>query len=146
VVDLPYDETAVESEPKTVGPQASVASDDASVLIVDDNRDAAEMLGEILQSFGYRVQLGHSGPQALELVTSFSPKIALLDIGLPMMDGYELARALRKKLPSILLIAVTGYGQASDRERALDAGFDAHLVKPVSIGAVTETLDKLLHQ
>jgi CheY-like chemotaxis protein len=63
-----------------------------------------------------------------------------------MMDGYELARALRKKLPSILLIAVTGYGQASDRERALDAGFDAHLVKPVSIGAVTETLDKLLHQ
>jgi CheY-like chemotaxis protein len=121
------------------------ASVDTPVLIVDDNRDAAELLGQILESFGYAVRLAHDGPEALQLARAFRPAVALLDIGLPVMDGYELARKLRSRLPDIRLVAVTGYGQPNDRRRALDAGFQAHLIKPVTIGTVTETLDKLLH-
>jgi signal transduction histidine kinase len=121
------------------------ASVDTPVLIVDDNRDAAELLGQILESFGYAVRLAHDGPEALQLAPAFRPAVALLDIGLPVMDGYELARKLRSRLPDIRLVAVTGYGQPNDRRRALDAGFQAHLIKPVTIGTVTETLDKLLH-
>lgn len=146
VVELPFDETAAEAEAAAPAITKATADQETPVLIVDDNRDAAEMLGQILESFGYQVRLAHDGPEALETVNDYKPSVALLDIGLPIMDGYELARALRSSLPNVRLVAVTGYGQAGDRERAINAGFDAHLVKPVSIGSVTETLDKLLHR
>jgi len=90
------------------------------------------------------VHVAHSGPEALGDVQTFRPDAALLDIGLPVMDGYELARALRERLPAVKLVALTGYGQASDRARSEAAGFDAHLVKPVSITHVARTLDDLL--
>jgi signal transduction histidine kinase len=109
------------------------------ILVVDDNVDAATMLAEVLCEVGHDVQIAHDGPQALEIAQRFRPTTALLDIGLPVMDGYELARLLRSVLdPPPRLAAVTGYGQDSDRERARQAGFDAHFVKPVDLAALVE--------
>ncbi len=102
------------------------------VLVVDDNPDAADLLADYLEQRGHRTAVAHDGPQALEEATTFLPEIAVLDIGLPVMDGYELARRLRAVdgLDHIRLIALTGYGQQQDREAAREAGFDHHLVKP----------------
>ncbi|HVT36438.1 MAG TPA: ATP-binding protein [Nevskiaceae bacterium] len=112
------------------------------VLVVDDNEDAAQILALALTAAGHTTRVAHDGPTALELAQEFKPEVALLDIGLPVMDGLELGRRLRR-LPATRetrLIAVTGYGQAIDRKRSLDAGFDAHLVKPVDVA----TLDALI--
>jgi len=116
-----------------------------SVLIVDDNEDAAAMLAEYVKSLGYRVRTAHDGPAALKAAVDAAPDIALLDIGLPVMDGYELASRLRESElgPAVKLIAVTGYGQAEDRRRSREAGFDAHLVKPVDLDALAELLEGL---
>jgi PAS domain S-box-containing protein len=100
------------------------------VLLVDDNVDAVEVLGELVRSAGHEVILVHDGPQALRVVESFRPDVAILDIGLPVMDGYELAARLRERLP-LRLAALTGYGQDHDRARSAAAGFQAHFVKPV---------------
>src|SRR5690606_31061 len=102
------------------------------ILVVDDNEDAAKMLGSALSALGHEVRVAHDGPHALAVAREFQPEAAVLDIGLPVMDGYELARGLCALLPQRpRLIALTGYGQDSDRERARGAGFDLHLVKPV---------------
>ena len=111
------------------------------MLVVDDNVDAAEMLAELLRASGYTTSIAHDGPVALELARSFRPDIALVDIGLPVMDGYEVARRLRDMLNGARLIAVTGYGQQGDRDRSLAAGFDAHLVKPVSLDVLQAALE-----
>jgi CheY-like chemotaxis protein len=103
------------------------------VLVVDDNKDAAELIAEMLMVLGYATRVAYDGPSALEVAAEFDPEIALVDIGLPIMDGYELARRLRgdPRFGAIRLIAITGYGQEEDRRRSFEAGFDAHLVKPV---------------
>jgi CheY-like chemotaxis protein len=103
------------------------------ILIVDDNQDAAETLAILLRTLGHEVHLAYEGMAALELAGSLQPDVVLLDIGLPKMDGYEVARRLRQRpgLKQPLLIAVTGYGQEEDRRRSCEAGFDYHLVKPV---------------
>ncbi|MDX2090956.1 MAG: ATP-binding protein [Kofleriaceae bacterium] len=105
----------------------------ARVLVVDDNADAAELMGLILQSAGYSVQVTFDPVSALREVTTFKPDVAVLDLGLPVMDGYELAAELSKHLGEVApaLVAVTGYGQDSDRARTRAAGFFRHLVKPV---------------
>jgi CheY-like chemotaxis protein len=105
------------------------------VLIVDDNQDAANSLALVLDHKGHETRVVYSARSALELVQSFSPDVALLDIGLAEMDGYDLARHLRAKpgLDGLRLVAVTGYGQAEDRERSKAAGFDDHIVKPVDL-------------
>ena len=103
------------------------------VLVVDDNEDAANLLGEIARLRGHEVLVSHDPMQALELVAEFQPQVAVLDIGLPGMDGYQLASELRARVPDCRLIALTGYGQRKDRENALDAGFSEHLVKPVKV-------------
>jgi PAS domain S-box-containing protein len=113
------------------------------VLIVDDNEDALVSAADVLQMLGHEVRTATSGPAALEVVEQFKPDVGLLDIGLPGMDGYELAERLRAKLggsPGLRLIAITGYGQASDRERSRKAGFDVHLVKPVDLGKLLHTI------
>ncbi len=110
------------------------------ILVVDDNLDAAELMGEVLRARGHDVCVAHDGPTALALAAEFHPDIALLDIGLPVMDGYELARRLRGQLGAVKLIALTGYGQAADRARAKDAGFDLHMVKPVQMDALRAAL------
>ncbi|HEU0035484.1 MAG TPA: ATP-binding protein [Kofleriaceae bacterium] len=103
------------------------------VLVVDDNEDAANLLGEIARQRGHEVTVVHDPSHALAAIASFHPEVAVLDIGLPGMDGYELASRLRVACPDCRLIALTGYGQRDDREKALSAGFAAHLVKPVRI-------------
>ena len=104
------------------------------VLVVEDNVDSAESLRMLLELCGYEVALAQDGRQALELAQSLRPEVVLCDIGLPGMDGYQVATHLRERpeLASSRLIAVTGYGLADDRRRALACGFDAHLVKPVA--------------
>ncbi|MEO7338734.1 MAG: ATP-binding protein, partial [Caldimonas sp.] len=105
------------------------------VLLVDDNVDAVETLAELLRMEGYEVLATGSAEQALERVEGFAPQVAVLDIGLPKMNGFDLARALRAnaRLLGVRLIALTGYGRAPDRDRALEAGFDEHMVKPAPI-------------
>jgi signal transduction histidine kinase len=113
------------------------------VLVVDDNQDAAETVAEVLGHLGYEVQVARDGPGALEVARTFRPNVCLLDIGLPVMDGYELARRLREfeQLPDDLrIIAVTGYGQDADRRRSKEAGFNAHLVKPVNLDTLTNAV------
>ena len=102
------------------------------VLVVDDNTDSAEMMGALLEMHGHDVRIAHDGRSALRAAEDFLPDAALLDIGLPDLDGYELARRLREdpRTRRVRLIAVTGWGQDGDRARAQDAGFDAHLTKP----------------
>jgi CheY-like chemotaxis protein len=114
------------------------------ILVVDDNVDAAESIADVLRDLGHEVRTAHDGPSALVTARTFKPTICLLDIGLPVMDGYELARLLRDSpdLPrEARIIAVTGYGQDADRQRSLDAGFNAHLVKPVNLEALARTID-----
>jgi signal transduction histidine kinase len=110
------------------------------LLVVDDNEDAANLLGEIARMRGYEVAVVHDPKAALDVVGTFRPEVAVLDIGLPGMDGYELAGRLRQMVPDCRLIALTGYGQRKDRERALSAGFSAHLVKPVRVNELLEII------
>ena len=106
------------------------------ILVVDDNEDVLETLREALEELGHVVEVAHDGPSALKMAEVFEPEIALLDMGLPVMDGYELALRLRERANAshrLRLIAVTGYGQEADRQRSAAAGFDMHLVKPVDL-------------
>ena len=113
------------------------------VMVVDDNVDAAVTLSMLLESAGHRVVVEHGALQALERARQFAPQVCLLDIGLPGIDGLELARRLRAlpQTASVLLVAVTGYGQERDREQILAAGFDHHLVKPIDTGRLYALLD-----
>jgi CheY-like chemotaxis protein len=122
---------------------ASAAPPPRRILIADDNEDFAEMTARLLRrKGGHEVQVVYDGPAALEAAQTFQPEVALLDIGLPGMDGYRLARQLRQQpgLEGVLLVALTGYGQEEDRRRALAFGFDEHLTKPVRF----DTLQRLL--
>ncbi|HSN25161.1 MAG TPA: response regulator, partial [Kofleriaceae bacterium] len=128
VVELP---SADSQHPVLSGTPRTPAAE-KRVLIVDDNADALAMLRAVLEELGCSVETAVDGPTALDKARAFRPDIALLDIGLPVMDGYELARRMRE-LDDVHLIAVTGYGQESDKTRAIDAGFEHHLVKPVDL-------------
>lgn len=107
----------------------------ACILLADDNADAAELLATSVRMTGHVVEVAHDGPEALAIGERFRPDVALLDIGLPVMDGYELASHLRALpgLSSLRLIAVTGYSQEADRRQAAAAGFEHYLVKPIQI-------------
>ena len=125
--------TSVEQPPAIAFP--------ARVLVVDDNVDAAESLAMLLQSDGHTVSVAHNGVDAVERAEAWRPDIAVLDVGLPGMNGYEVASALRQRGESCPeLIAVTGYGQAADTKRALEAGFRFHLVKPVDARDLTSAI------
>ncbi|MGN6106936.1 MAG: ATP-binding protein [Kofleriaceae bacterium] len=116
----------------------------ARVLVVDDNADAADMLADVLRGVGYEVAVAHDAPAALHIAARFCPAIALLDIGLPVMDGYELARHLRACLTKPpRLVAVSGYGSETDMARSRAAGFDVHLGKPVSFEMLVQVLGHL---
>ena len=116
----------------------------ARLLLVDDNADAARILAELLREQGFEVAVAFDAPAALVLADEFRPAIALLDIGLPVMDGYELARHLRTRLPTPpRLVAVTGYGDRADPDRSRDAGFDVHLGKPVDFEKLVSVLGSL---
>ena len=116
------------------------------VLVVDDNVDAADLLAFALEASGFATRTAHDGPDALRLAEEFHPDVAVLDIGLPVMDGYELATRLKRKpeLAKLHMIALTGYGQPDDVRRARDAGFEEHLVKPVDIDRLQATVNRVL--
>jgi two-component system, chemotaxis family, CheB/CheR fusion protein len=117
----------------------------AKVVVVDDSADSRDLLCELLADEGFECSTAESGPAALELIDKVRPAIAILDVGLPEMDGFELARRLRSKreYADMFLIALTGYGQASDRAAGREAGFDEHLVKPVNIEELLRLLADL---
>ena len=111
------------------------------ILIVDDNADAADSIAMLLNMEGHQTRAVNTARAALLAVPEFKPEVVLLDIGLPEMDGYEVARRLRQNgRPSMRLVAVTGYGQPADRRRAQAAGFDEHMVKPVEPTALQDFL------
>jgi signal transduction histidine kinase len=116
------------------------------ILVVDDSKDTAESLALLLRLEGHEVRMAHDAPAALEIAQLFRPEVAILDIGLPKIDGYELGRRLRDQVKDgkILLIALTGYGQAADRRRSREVGFDHHVVKPVDPVALQELIARSL--
>src|SRR5690606_4810566 len=132
------------------------AGDDAStppqapaplhILIADDNRDAADSLAMLLRCDGHEVRIAADGEAALEAFRDCTPDAALLDIGMPRMDGFELARRIRATDARVLLVAITGWGQAGDRERSAAAGFDHHLTKPVDYDALASLLGQPLNR
>jgi signal transduction histidine kinase len=138
-ISLPAIERSVDDQPAAPKPCAFVLR----VLIVDDNKDAAESLAMLLSLDGHVVETVHSGEAALDAVASFKADAILLDIGLPRMDGYEVASNLRASGFDGALIALTGYGQKEDVERALNAGFDAHMAKPLEYGKLQEILAEM---
>ena len=112
------------------------------VLVADDNVDAAQSLATLLEMSGHEVRLAYDGLSALEAAIAYQPEVVLLDIGLPGLDGYEVAQRIRQQaaLKSIMLVALTGYGQESDRQRSQNAGFDHHLVKPADFDKIENLL------
>jgi CheY-like chemotaxis protein len=115
------------------------------VLVVDDNRDAADSLAILLRFSGVEAHVAHDGSAALEAMRVFHPEIVILDLGMPGMDGYDVARRIRqhRKYEDVVLIALTGWGQPEDRKRSNEAGFDHHLVKPVEVDALQALLASL---
>ena len=115
------------------------------ILVVDDNADAAQSLAILLRLRGHEVQVALGGAEALQMVDDNLPELVFLDIGMPDIDGYEVARLLRAELDgdTMGLIAVTGWGTEQDRIRSKEAGFDFHLTKPVGLAAVEEVIGKL---
>ena len=145
VVRLPLPAQAV--LPSRPGPPASEppgAESGRRILIVDDSVDAAETLAVLLRRFGHEVSIAHEGPGGLEAARREAPEVALLDIGLPGMDGLEVARRIRldSRLAHVFLIALTGYGRNEDHRRSEAAGFDAHLVKPVDLERLLNLLTR----
>jgi CheY-like chemotaxis protein len=111
------------------------------VLLVEDSEDNREMLQDLLEMDGFLVDVAATGPEAVSQALSRRPQIAIVDIGLPLMDGFEVARRVRAELGrSISLVALTGYGQAEDRQRTAAAGFDAHLTKPIDLAELEAVL------
>jgi CheY-like chemotaxis protein len=112
------------------------------ILVVDDNHDAAESLSMLLKLMGQKVQVAFSAPEALAAARLDPPEMAFLDIGMPDMDGYELARRLRAdpELRHMVLVALTGWGQDKDRQRSREVGFDHHLTKPADPEALHQLL------
>jgi two-component system, sensor histidine kinase len=114
------------------------------VLLIEDNADAREALRVLLELDGYDVEVAADGPQGIEVARAKTPAVALVDIGLPGIDGYEVARRLRALPgPRSFLVALTGYSDPDDRRRAEEAGFDAHVVKPVDPDELTRLLARL---
>ncbi|HZI81480.1 MAG TPA: ATP-binding protein, partial [Vicinamibacterales bacterium] len=144
-VRLPLTERASGASPeddRALSAGASMAGvSSRRILLVDDNADAVDMLREMLVALGFEVLVAYDGPQALLALESFDADVAVVDIDLPLMDGYELAQRIRtgprQRVPR--LIAMTGYGQAADRVRTHDAGFGDHLVKPVDVTALIDS-------
>jgi PAS domain S-box-containing protein len=143
IVRLPlpkYTDPVSEAKPATQA-KAQTSVGGVKVLVADDNRDAADSLQRILSLYGYEVEVAYDGTAAIELDWAFRPKVAVLDIGMPGASGLEVARSIRQTRGGVVtLIALTGWGQEGDRRRAMEAGFDYHLTKPVDPGALNDLL------
>ena len=137
--------SAREKDPPAAVARAPASNHGRRVLVVDDNRDAADMLSILLTRAGHQVEIAADASQALSAVDAFRPQVAILDIGLPVMDGYTLGRELRARLGDAtpILIALTGYGQEQDQRRSEEAGFASHLVKPIDARKLIQLVDTL---
>jgi signal transduction histidine kinase len=132
---------ALNQQPCATAPSVLGPFPERRVLVVDDNHDAGDMLSMLLTSLHATVRTAHSGPDALAVIDEFDPEVVLLDIGMPLMDGYEVARRIRaRRGNTVQLIALTGWGQEADVQRARRAGFDHHLVKPPDIAKLGQLL------
>ena len=143
IVRLPLAGETVLAEPKPVVPANSRSSfPGRKIVVVDDNLDALELVSDALRALGDEIRTAMDGPSALRLIKEWKPAVAVLDIGLPGMDGYELAGRIRAEMGEAAprLIALTGYGQQHDRDRSAQAGFGAHLVKPVDVFVLAEAV------
>jgi PAS domain S-box-containing protein len=139
VVRLPV--TNIRASPSSIADTENAPGSSVRVLVADDNRDAADTLARLLSLHGHEVRVAYDGASALELAREYRPRVAILDIGMPLVNGYEAAQRLRAAHGStITLIAATGWGQESDRRRAAAAGFDHHLTKPVDLDELNEIL------
>lgn len=145
IVRLPL-AAAIEPELASVIDAPAPRPRQLAVLVVDDNVDAAETLGELFEIMGHKPMVAYDAASALAMTESFTPEVAFLDIGMPGFDGYELARRLRgiPRFANMPLVAVTGYGRPDDRQRAYEAGFSDHLVKPLSAEKLHAVLGKLV--
>jgi CheY-like chemotaxis protein/two-component sensor histidine kinase len=133
---------ATQPLPAAPAPPSRVGGAGHRLLLVDDNEDAAMLLADSLRALGHVVEVAHDGPSALGLLEAFKPGVAVLDLGLPVMDGFELGERLRAdpELHGIVLVAVTGYAQELDRRRSTASGFDVHMAKPIDV----HELDRLI--
>lgn len=144
IVRLPTVDEPMPAAPEP--PAAAAAVPARRVLVVDDNVDAAHSLATWLELGGHEVRMAHDGAKALEMATADQPEVVVLDIGLPVLNGFDVARRLRQQRgdkATPLLVALTGWGQPEDRRRSFEAGFDAHLVKPVEPAALDQLLRTL---
>jgi CheY-like chemotaxis protein len=141
-VRLPLLKTAFANLATDTGRSARARVPSRRILIADDNADAAGALATLLELEGHDVTVAHDGNEAVMKASNFRPDVVFMDLGMPVMDGFEAARRLRA-LPfgeDVLLVALTGWGQAGDRQRSREAGFDRHYVKPLDTTALTELL------
>jgi len=139
VVRLPLAQHTFSREPREAPLDARQSA--RRILLVEDNSDVREGLKTLLEEEGHEVRTAGDGVEGVELALAYQPEVALVDIGLPKLDGYAVARSLREALGThVLLVALTGYGLREDRRRALESGFDAHLTKPVTLSAILELL------
>ena len=121
---------------------AVAGSGNRRVLVVDDNADAADSLAMLLQVRGDQVRVAYDGEEALAAEDEFRPDVILLDIGMPKLSGYEVAKRVRElRGPGVLIVAITGWGQEDDRQRAREAGFDHHFTKPVDYAVLLDIID-----
>jgi PAS domain S-box-containing protein len=145
IVRLPTAQAPAAREQPHVGePRAAVASSGQRILVVDDNHDSATTLAMLLNLMGHETRTAHNGIEAIEVADEFHPNVALLDIGMPKLNGYETARRMRQKTwgREMFLVALTGWGQEADRLRSSDAGFNLHLVKPVDVADIQRLLER----
>ncbi|MHC5542260.1 hybrid sensor histidine kinase/response regulator [Singulisphaera rosea] len=144
VVRLPLIEAEVPIAEEGASPKSEVVAQGPRVLVVDDNVESAQGLASLLTMFGHDVHIAFEGLEAIDAARQHLPQTVLLDIGLPKLDGYQVARLIRaeNRLKDVLLVAVTGYGQEEDRLRSAEAGFDYHLVKPVDFDVLLELISR----
>ena len=138
---LPQHTDSIKEAKPQVQARERLPAGGVKILVADDNRDAADSLRRILSLYGYEVEVAYDGAAAIELDGAFLPRVAVLDIGMPGANGFEVARSIREtRGAGVTLIALTGWGQEGDRRRAMEAGFDYHLTKPVDPGALNDLL------
>ena len=117
--------------------------DSRRILVVDDNADAADSLGMLLEVRGDQVRIAYDGLEALDAEADFRPEVVLLDIGMPKLSGYDVAKRIRQvRGNAVLIVAITGWGQEDDRQRARDAGFNYHFTKPVDFERLLDLIDR----
>ena len=145
VVRLPVALDLKATQPAAAGGEHAAHRSNRRILVVDDNRDSADSLATMLNIMGNEVRTAHDGLEAVDLAATFNPEVVLMDIGLPMLNGFDAARRMRDQPGGngMVIVALTGWGQEEDRRRSQEAGFDHHIVKPVDPFALEKLLDGL---